>query len=117
MDVPFRDAIKDLIDALKFWHWQKVRRADIPTELRERFEQLGEPFLANSMTITNINPVLGAEVMGLIQQKRREIADWLTEKRDIRERREDRLETVEVAILIFVALEVLHDYVLAPLFR
>jgi hypothetical protein len=34
---------------------------------------------------------------------------WLTERQDIHERREDRLETAEWAILIFVIVGVLAD--------
>jgi hypothetical protein len=42
---------------------------------------------------------------------------WLAEKHEIAERREARLETFEAAILIFVFLEVLREYILAPVFH
>lgn len=37
---------------------------------------------------------------------------WLTERADLAERREDRLETVEWAVLIFVAVGVIADVLL-----
>lgn len=40
---------------------------------------------------------------------------WLTERADLRERREDRIEMVEWAVLIFVVLGVIVD--IALLFR
>jgi hypothetical protein len=38
--------------------------------------------------------------------------EWLTERADSHERREQRLETIEWAILIFVVLAVIVDVVL-----
>jgi hypothetical protein len=49
------------------------------------------------------------ELAGYGQQKRDEIVQWLRERRDTAERREDRLETVEWAILIFVVMGVAAD--------
>ena len=42
---------------------------------------------------------------------------WLTERGDVKEQHEDRLETVEWAILIFVFLGVIADFKLAGWLR
>ncbi len=52
---------------------------------------------------------IGGDLASLGQQKREEIIDWLQERRDIAARHEDRLETVEWAILIFVVIGVAAD--------
>jgi hypothetical protein len=91
------------------WRWQKVRSANIQQELRERFEFYGETLLTlASVTEPNTN-VLGVELAGLSRMKREEMAAWLLERRDIAARHEDRLETVEWAILAFVFLGVFLD--------
>lgn|SRR5487761_956342 len=92
------------------WWWRKVRYAEIPEELRDRFELFGEDVLAQAVSSAQWNSIVqGVELIGLIQQKRREIMAWLRERRDLAERREQRVETLEWAILIFVGIEVLHD--------
>jgi hypothetical protein len=45
----------------------------------------------------------------LLALKRREMMEWLRERRDLVERREQRLETSEWAILIFVVVGVAAD--------
>jgi hypothetical protein len=90
------------------WWWRKVRRATIPAELRERFELYGETLMALAIESGDATRI-GAELAGLGQQKRQEIVEWLRERRDLEECHEDRLETVEWAILIFVAIGVLAD--------
>jgi len=95
----------------RLWWWQKIRRTDIPPELRERFEYYGETLLTlASQTEPNPN-MLGVELAGLSRMKREEISSWLRERRDIAAQHEDRLETVEWAILIFVAVGVVLDVV------
>jgi hypothetical protein len=94
---------------LRLWWWQKVSRADIPPELRERFEYYGETLLTlASQSEPNTN-ALGVELAGLSRMKREEITAWLRERRDIAAQHEDRLETVEWAILIFVVAAVVLD--------
>jgi hypothetical protein len=90
------------------WRWRKVRRADIPEELRDRFELYGEALMAEAIASGDANRI-GAELAGYGQQKRDEIVQWLRERRDTAERREHRLETVEWAILIFVVMGVAAD--------
>lgn len=94
------------------WWWRKVRHADIPQELRDRFETYGENVLASALAVGANTPGQGVELVGLIQQKRREMTEWLMEKRDIAERREQRLETAEWAILVFVVIGVFADVLL-----
>jgi hypothetical protein len=92
------------------WWWRKVRRADISKELRDRFEQYGEHALV--MAITAPGSTLyaqGAEMVKLVQESRAQITAWLKERTDRTARREDRLETVEWAILIFAVAGVLTD--------
>ena len=66
------------------WWWTKIRRAD-----RAMFEGYGETMIA--------------------MVHWREAVLWLRERQDIHARREDRLETVEWAILIFVIVGVVAD--------
>jgi hypothetical protein len=96
------------------WWWHKVTRADIPDELRERFELHGETPMALAIESGDATRI-GAELAGLGQMKRAEIVAWLRERRDIEARHADRVETVEWAILIFVVVGVLLD--LGLLFR
>ena len=104
--------LKDLGCALKFWHWHKIRRADITGDVRARFEQFGEDVLARTHEVTYLNlDIHGPEFVRLINETTSsQRFAWLTERHDVAERREDRLETVEVAILLFLFLEVVHDY-------
>jgi hypothetical protein len=54
---------------------------------------------------------IGTELATLGQRNRDEIVRWLRERRDIAARHEDRLEAVEVAILVFVVIAVVLDIV------
>ena len=51
----------------------------------------------------------GVELVGFVQMKRGEIMAWLKERADMAARREDRLETVEWAILVFAIAGVATD--------
>jgi hypothetical protein len=93
------------------WWWRKVRRAEIPAELRDRFELFGEDVLAHGIAAGE-HSSKGVELDGLLKQQRAEILSWLREKRDEAARHADRLETVEVAILIFVVTGVIVDLLL-----
>jgi len=88
--------------------WRKVRRANIPAELRERFELHGETLMALAIESGDATRI-GVELAALGQQKRNEVVEWLRERRDMVERRENRSETVEWAILIFVVIGVAAD--------
>jgi hypothetical protein len=89
------------------WWWHKVRRANISQELRERFEFYGETVIALVTEGAKVGG--GSELMQLSLNHGPEIAAWLKERRDLHARREDRLETVEWAILIFVVVGVVAD--------
>ena len=90
------------------WWWRKVRRADIPEHLRTQFERYGEDVLAHALAV-GAHPTQGPELLNIMAGDRSPIMAWLTERQDIHERREDRLETAEWAILIFVIVGVLAD--------
>jgi|SRR6185437_7018915 len=99
------------------WWWRKIRRANIPRQLRDRFEEYGEQAMSMAISASGSNIYAqGAEIVRLVQENRGQINAWLRERADVAARREDRLETVEWAILIFAisgvvadALVVLHD--------
>ncbi len=90
------------------WWWRKVRKANISEELRTKFERFGQDVLAQALAV-GAQRTQGVELLELLQGDRTPIMEWLTERRDIHERKEDRLETVEWLILIFVIVGVLAD--------
>jgi hypothetical protein len=99
---------------MSMWRWQTVRRADIPQDLREQFELFGETIMALAIESGDANRI-GQELAWLGQNKRWEIVAWLRERRDIEACHADRLEAVEVGILVFVVIGVILD--LGILFR
>jgi hypothetical protein len=88
---------------------RKVRKANITPELRTHFERYGENVLVQ--VLVNNPQTQDKELVGLLAH-RQEIMDWLTERRDIHERREQRLEAVEWAILIWVVIGVIADIII-----
>jgi hypothetical protein len=110
------EGIKDLGRALKFWDWPKVRRANISDDVRERIEEFGEHGLSYALGVQYMNPKIHGEKLDRL------INDvtpddrfaWLLERHSVAERRKRRLETVEVAILLFLFLEVCHDFIPLP---
>jgi hypothetical protein len=96
------------------WWWRKVRRAKIPSDLRERFELYGETLMSLAIESGDANRI-GVELAKLGQSNRHEIVAWLRERRDIAERHENRVETVEWAILIFVVFGVIADVAIVTL--
>lgn len=113
------EGIKDVGRALRFWDWRKIRRANIPSNVRDFFEGAGENRI-RGMFVHNLVPdKKDADLLKIYnsQELTQQARQWLFELQDAHERKEQRLETVEVAILVFLALEVLHDYVLAPVFH
>lgn len=89
--------------------WHKIRRANIPEDARDAFVQTGQ-FSVQSELADDFPPakiILREKYAdGLIKSYARE---WIREQTDRTERREDRLETVEWAILIFVIVGVVAD--------
>ena len=88
------------------WWWRKVRWADIPDDVRAKLELFGETVVAMSLS-TGI--VSGTGQLSFLNNNWPDALAWLQERRDIHERKEDRLETVEWAILLFVAFSFLTD--------
>ncbi len=95
------------------WWWRKVRPAPIPKIERDVFERFGEAVIVGILT-SGLNPPM-PELQTIYNNPefRQHAADWLTERGDYHEQREQRLETVEWAILIFVILGVVADFALA----
>jgi hypothetical protein len=90
------------------WWWRKVRTANITAELRDSFEECGEDVIALALA----NPDLiskGGYLPNLIRGNYGPALLWLKERRDFHARREDRLETLEIAILIFVVVGVIVE--------
>ena len=90
------------------WWWRKVRRAPISDDLRAQFERYGETVVAHALAAAPIGAD-GGPLHGLLDRQRSAALDWLTERRDVHERRQDRLETLEIAILVFLVLGVIFD--------
>jgi hypothetical protein len=97
---------------LRLWWWRKVRIANIPPESREVFERFGEDVIAQ-MVASGFSP-RAAELEVMYREPKRiaEASAWLTERGDKREQHEQRLETAEWAILIFVFMGVILDCIL-----
>lgn len=90
------------------WWWRKVRRAGIPRDMRDQFEQWGVEVLSQAISISQ--PYMGEDLKAYVPHDtghREQVLAWLTEMSDREVRREDRLETLEWAILIFVVIETL----------
>jgi len=93
------------------WWWRKVRKANIPDSHRDIFERYGEHVIG-SILAGGFSP--GAEELVDVYRPseiQKDARDWLTEQRDLHERREQRLEIAEWAILIFVVLGVFIEVV------
>ena len=88
--------------------WRKVRRANLTQEQRDQFELLGEDVLAHAVGAGE-HSSKGADLDKLLREKRQEILEWLQERRDSSERRDDQSETIKLAILIFVILGVIVE--------
>jgi hypothetical protein len=91
---------------IAMWWWRKVRKANIPDDIRAKLEQFGETVIAMSLS-TGI--VTNTGQLSFLNHSWPDALAWLQERRDIHERREDRLETVEIAILVFVFLGVVLE--------
>jgi hypothetical protein len=95
---------------LRMWWWHEIEYAEIPPELRIEFERYGETLMALAIESGDATRI-GETLAKLGQEKREQIVDWLWERRDIEAEHQDRLETVEWAILIFVVAAVILDLV------
>jgi hypothetical protein len=93
-----------------WWQWRKVREAAIAPDLREKFELYGEDVLAHGIG-AGAHSDKGPELNNLVGEKRQQVLEWLRERRDTAEQHENRLETVEKWILVFVFLGVVVEVV------
>jgi hypothetical protein len=60
------------------WRWRKVRRPDIPQELHNRFEQLGEIVLAHAVaTASRVTPPMAPELSSILENHRDDLLAWL----------------------------------------
>ena len=89
------------------WWWRKIRKANISGDLRTQLEVYGEAIIAQALATSTLAQYSGP--LGFLQTNSAGALEWLTERRDLDEHREDRLETVEWAILVFVIIGVLAD--------
>src|SRR5260370_42287852 len=99
------------------WWWRKVRRAHISKDDRDRFERYGENVVALLLASELAeHPETGtgffiksgsfSRIYETVIVNVNAAAAWLTERADLHERREDRLEHLELAVLIFVGIGV-----------
>jgi hypothetical protein len=93
----------------KMFGYPQLRPTVIPREKRDVFDRIGETGI--QLTIAGgFNPAL-PELSEIYRDAnvRQFAQDWLTERADIRARHEWRMERVEWAVLIFVAIGVFVD--------
>ena len=95
---------------MSMWRWQTIRPANLPQELRDRFELYGETLMSIAIESGDATRI-GAELARLGQANRDQIVAWLRERRDMEARHSDRLELVEWGLLVFVVLGVALDLV------
>jgi hypothetical protein len=87
------------------WRLKKVRVANIPSALRAELERTGEIVIANALAVPMDVP---SSPFHNFRFEDREAAEaWLTERRDIKERKEQAAARVQWAILFFAILGVL----------
>jgi hypothetical protein len=97
------------------WNWRRVRKAQIPPEDRKLFGRYGEAVIG-SVLAGGLNPaapelltILPGKSLGVPNGgpgKLKEAADWLTECRDAHERREQRLESIEIGVVALISIEI-----------
>ena len=85
--------------------WLRIRKAQIDPDLRETFERYGIVGMQVALSVTNYIVHKGEHV--LAEKVVDSLLPWLTEQYDRAERKETWSITMEVAITIFVAAELL----------
>lgn len=94
---------------MRFW----VRRAKIDEAKRDLFEQCGADVVALALGLGSLVPgsnQFPTHVLQTVVLGQADAMAWLQEKRDEEQCVKRRGELVEWAILIFVGLEVVHDF-------
>jgi hypothetical protein len=92
------------------WWLRKVRVANISPAIRDELERSGEAVLAHALAAPLDTPTSPLHKFRYAERPAAEA--WLTERRDIAERKEKRVELVEWAILLFVIVGVVADITL-----
>jgi hypothetical protein len=98
---------------MKFFEYPTLHSAIIPEPERKLFEQVGETGIQLTLA-GGFNP--RSQELGELYKDPERVKyaqQWLTERADIHARHEWRMERVEWAILIFVAVGVFADLYLA----
>src|SRR5271165_5923590 len=90
--------------------WPQIRRADIPPDLRKRFEWFGEDLMKVAIESGDATRI-GPELARLGQDRREEIVLWLQERRDIAERRNSTMYWIGWVTVVVVVLGFLLDHV------
>jgi hypothetical protein len=96
---------------MRLWP-RKVRKANIPDSDRDIFERYGE-FVIGSVLAGGLSP-RAKDLLPLYGDAAKwdHARDWLTERSDIHENRERRLELLEWGVLVFVFVGVIVDALL-----
>ena len=89
------------------WWWRRVRKAQIPPEVRDLFERHGENVIGMVLA-GGFNPA-APDLQGIYRNETLKAfaTQWLTERGDAHEQREQRLETLEWAIVVLIVMEIL----------
>jgi hypothetical protein len=86
-----------------------VRQADLDLDLRDIFEQYGEQVVAFALALGSMQgtglrttPVAPTHAMRVVHAHQDDAARWLTERRDLEERRETVRMILSIALLAFL---------------
>ncbi len=95
---------------LRLWWWREIRRASISKSSRDIFERFGEAVIGIVLA-GNLQPRAPElqKLYGDMGPTLKDATAWLTERGDSQEQREQRMETVEWAVLMFVVLGVIVE--------
>lgn len=89
--------------------WSRVRKAPIEPELRGTLEQYGISVLQQVLSVSGAIRFKGKSVW--IEELRESVLAWLTERYDRDERKETWQITMEAAVTILVAAELLMSVI------
>ena len=89
--------------------WIRIRKPAIDPELRKTFERYGTATMQMILATTNYFQHLDKQLMA--QNVRDDLLPWLTEQYDRAERKETWSLTMDAAITVFVAIEVLPSII------
>jgi hypothetical protein len=106
--------VQQLCEMLEVTMRLKVREANLDPALREFFEQVGEQMVALGLAVEatsgkgdHMTPITLTNAMSVIYEHQDEAAQWLTEQRDVAERRKTLIMLVRAAFLVFLLATIL----------